>query len=550
MCQRHVLSLGLLAVITLAVASGEGFLVGAQAADAVPDAAHKAAVDDAQALADRIDALMAERWKKDGITPAPIADDAEFLRRASLDLCGRIPPGSVVRDFLDDPSPDKRRKIIDRLLDSPTYIVNATNRWREAMLPEADSDEVLRRLAVPAFESWLRSRLAENRDYAEIVREILTLPVRDGNAMQEFAQASSSSPEAFYRAKQAKPENLGSATARLFLGVRLECAQCHDHPFDTWKRDQFWSYSAFFAEFQQPMGGPVTEALKSVLTPDTHSLKIPDTETVVKANFLSGAAPDWTDQRTAREKLADWITSSDNPWFARAAANRVWAQMFGQGIVDPVDDFGANNPPSHPEVLDELARAFVEHKHDLRFLARAIALSTTYQRTSRRTDPSQDTPRSFARMPVRAMSPEQIFDSLAQATGRFSFFDPEQPLNFSNDPVRQEFLETFTNDSESTVERQSTILQALTLMNGSFVSTATDIAASQSLTAVIEAPFLNTPERVEALFFASLSRPPRADELSRFRQYVDSGGPENDSKKALADVFWALLNSSEFALNH
>src|SRR4029078_13367236 len=141
--------------------------------------------------------------------------------------------------------------------------------------------------------------------------------------------------------------------------------------------------------------------------------------------------------------------------------------------------------------------------------------------------------RTFARMPIRAMSPEQIFDSLSQATGRFTFFDPEQPLNFSNDPARQEFLETFTNDSESTVERQSTILQALTLMNGTFVATATDIAASQSLTAVIEAPFLNTPERIKALFFAALSRPPRPEELSKFREYVDNGGPEKDAKKAL-----------------
>lgn len=507
--------------------------------------------DAAQRLADRIDVLVAERWAKDGITPAPISSDEEFYRRASLDLCGRIPAGSEVRDFLVNAAPNKRRVAIDKMLDSPTYIVNATNRWREAMLPEANSDDILRRISVPTFESWLRSRIAENRDYAEIVREILTLPVATGPMMMEgFNQPNASTPEAFYRAKQAKPENLGSATARLFLGVRLECAQCHDHPFDSWKREQFWSYAAFFSEFQQPTAGPVTDALKAIFTPDGHSLKIPDTEKVAKAAFLAGPEPDWADKQTSREKLAAWVTAPENPWFAKAAANRVWAQMFGQGIVEPVDDFGPNNPPSHPEVLDELAKAFVEHKHDLRFLARAISLSQTYQRTSRRTDASQDQPRTFARMPVRALSPEQIFDSLSQATGRFSFFDPEQPLNFSNDPVRQEFLETFTNDSESPVERQSTILQALTLMNGALVAGATDIAASQSLTAVVEAPFLNTPERIEAIYFATLSRAPRAEELSKFREYVENGGPEKDSKKALADVFWALLNTNEFSLNH
>lgn len=548
--------LAIVGTARLLLAAGIGFHAVSPrilyAADA-PVAAGRASAttpDAAQQLADKIDALVDAQLAKDKIQPAPIADDAEFLRRASLDLCGRIPPGSEVRDFIGDTSPTKRRQAIDRMLDSPTYIVNATNRWREAMLPEADSDDVLKRVAVPTFESWLRSRIAENRDYAEIVREILTLPVQGGPMMEGFNQPNASTPEAFYRAKQAKPENLGAATSRLFLGVRLECAQCHDHPFDKWKRDQFWSYAAFFSEFQQPAAGPVTETIKAVLKQDNHTLKIPDTEQVVSAAFLEGEAPNWSDKQAAREKLANWITSAENPWFARAAANRVWAQMFGIGIVDPVDDLGTNNPPSHPEVLDELAKAFVEHKHDLRFLTRAIALSKTYQRTSRRTDPSQDAPRTFARMPVRAMSPEQIFDSLSQATGRFTFFDPEQPLNFSNDPARQEFLETFTNDSESTVERQSTILQALTLMNGAFVSSATDIAASQSLTAVIQAPFLNTPERIESLFYAALSRPPRTEELDRFRAYVDEGGPEKDSRKALADVFWALLNSNEFALNH
>ena len=546
--------LAILATVGLLLGAGLAWQASSSLTAADAPGSAVAQPDAAQKLADRIDALVDAQLKRDNIKPAPLSDDSEFLRRASLDLCGRTPAGSEVRDFLADQSPTKRRAAIDRMLDSPTYIVNATNRWHEAMIPEADADDALKRFSVPTFESWLRSRIADNRDYAEIVREILTLPVQGGPMMEAgFVQPSASTPEAFYRAKQAKPENLGAATSRLFLGVRLECAQCHDHPFDTWKRDQFWSYAAFFSEFQQPAGGGgVAETIKAAITPDNHTLKIPDTtpEQVVSAAFLAGNAPDWSDKQAAREKLANWITSPENPWFARAAANRVWAQMFGVGIVDPVDDLSAKNPPSHPEVLDELAKAFVEHKHDLRFLARAIALSKTYQRTSRRTDASQDTPRTFARMPVRAMSPEQIFDSLAQATGRFTFFDPEQPLNFSNDPARQEFLETFTNDSESTVERQSTILQALTLMNGNFVSSATDIAASQSLTAVIEAPFLNTPERIETLFYAALSRAPRAEELDRFRAYVDNGGPEKDPKKALADVFWALLNSNEFALNH
>jgi len=504
-------------------------------------------VDDAQTLADQIDKRIAERWAADQITPAPIADDAEFFRRANLDLCGRIPAGSEVRDFLADSSPDKRRDAIERMLASPTYIVNTTNRWREVMLPEADSEQEVR-FVLPGFEAWLRSRIAENRNYAEIAREILTLPVESGD-VQPFAQPDKPTPAAFYLAKQAKPENLGAATSRLFLGVRIECAQCHDHPFDEWKRDQFWSYAAFFAEFQPMAADNPAQVVTSLLT-DRRSLKIPETDRTVEAAFLTSEPVAASASGSPRERLADWITSADNPWFARAAANRIWAQMFGIGLVDPPDDFGPNNPPSHPELLNELAKAFVAHNYDFKFLIRAITLSQTYQRTSRRTHESQDDPRAFARLPVRALSPEQIFDSLAQATGYLQPFDPEQPLNFNNDQSRQEFLETFANDSQSTAERQSTILQALTLMNGAFVASATDVGASQTLTAVVEAPFLDVSEKIEALFLATLSRPPRPEELSRFREYVESGGPEQAAGKALGDVFWALLNSSEFAVNH
>ncbi|MBX3441254.1 MAG: DUF1553 domain-containing protein [Planctomyces sp.] len=509
-----------------------------------------AASDEAQRLADRIDELIAARWAADGITPAPISDDAEFYRRASLDLCGRTPPGSEVRDFIADNSPDKRRAAIDRMLSGPTYIVNATNRWREAMIPEASAQQEAR-FSLPGFESWLRSRIAENRNFAEIAREMLTLPI-GGDSMAAFLQPTEPTPAAFYQAKQGKPEELGAATSRLFLGVRLECAQCHDHPFDSWKREQFWEYAAFFGDLQ-PMQPPESLAeVVSIALPDKRSLKIPETDIVVTAGFLDGQRPNWNAGSAAstRDVLAEWITSRDNPWFARAAANRVWAQMFGIGLVEPLDDFSPNNPPSHPELLDDLATAFADQGYDLRFLTRAIALSQTYQRTSRRTHDSQDDPRTFARVSVRAMSPEQIFDSLAQATGYLQPFDPEAPLDFNNDPARQEFLETFANDSESTIERQSTILQALTLMNGAYIAEATDIVRSRTLTAVVEAPFLDVSEKIEALFFAALSRSPLPEELSKFREYVEAGGPTGDQQQALADVYWAILNSSEFAVNH
>ncbi|MBL8848794.1 MAG: DUF1553 domain-containing protein [Planctomycetaceae bacterium] len=283
---------------------------------------------------------------------------------------------------------------------------------------------------------------------------------------------------------------------------------------------------------------------------DTRSLMIPGTDKTVPARFLNGGEPGWEGAASNRAVLAKWVVSPENPYFSKAAVNRIWAHHFGIGLVDPPDDFGPYNPPSHPELLDALAEAFSSHGFDFKFITRAITSSRTYQLTSRQTDDSQQTPRTFARMPVRGMTPEQIFDSLAQAVGYQQPFNPEQPVNFGNDPVRQEFLDNFQDDSEAPTDRSSTILQALQMMNGGFVDNATDLADSMTLAAVIDAPFLDQSGKVETLFLATLSRRPTDEEREKFTAYVASGGPKQDEQSALSDICWALLNSSEFLLNH
>lgn len=509
-------------------------------------------------VAGEIDALIEADWDANGVIPALKADDAEFIRRAYLDICGRIPPASTVRDFLADDSPDKRRHLVNRLLGTATYIVHYTNLWRAAMIPEADADRQIRQF-LPGFEAWLRSRIAENRNYAEIVSEVITLPY-SASEVQQFQQPDAPTPAAFYRAKEAKPENLAAATARIFLGIRLECAQCHDHFFDKWKQDEFWSYAAFFASLQPDQMMPSTEAkeadtdngnseqpLTSTLAP---VVMIPGTERTATARFLDGSNPVWTATSQSRQVLADWVTSPDNIYFARAAVNRIWSNHFGVGLVEPVDDFSINNPPSHPEVLDLLAREFSGHDFDVKFMIRVIAATRAYGLTSRQSDESQQTPSMFARMAVKGLTPEQIFDSIAQATGYQQPFNPEEPLNFNNDQRRQEFIETFANSSEAPTERQSTILQALSLMNGEFVADATDLSDSRTLAAVAEAPFLDTSQKVEALFLATLNRSPSESELKSFVSYVSEKDSTADRLAAFGDIFWALLNSSEFLMNH
>jgi hypothetical protein len=242
------------------------------------------------------------------------------------------------------------------------------------------------------------------------------------------------------------------------------------------------------------------------------------------------------------------MTSPQNPWFARAAANRVWAYFFGTGLVDPVDDLRDDNPASHPELLDELARQFAAHRFDFKFLIRAITASRAYQCESAADSADPGDPRLFARMPLRGLSPEQIYDSLSIATG---FREKRSGRNFflQDDTLRAEFMKQFATSDKRT-EFQTSILQSLLLMNGKLTEQVTSPEHSATLAAVVDSPFLNTDEKVETLFLAALARPPRAGERERFGRYVRAGGVRGDARTALGDVFWVLLNSPEFLLNH
>jgi hypothetical protein len=506
---------------------------------------------DTQQLATRIDQLIAARWAAKGVQPAPRADDAEYFRRVSLDLAGRIPRALEVREFLDDKAADKRQRVVERLLDDPDYvhhyINHFTNVWRALLVAQTNNQQV--QFLLPSFEAWLRQRVRSNTPYDEVVRELLTASVSfAARNPGQLRNPREPSPLAFYQANDLKPENLAASTTRLLLGVKLECAQCHDHPHDHWTRKQFWEYAAFFSGLRADNMGDFITAVRE--DPQGRSIKIPGKEQIVNARFLDGSEPTWQAETRARTALAQWITDARNPYFAREAANRLWAHFFGIGLIEPVDEISDDNPPSHPELLDELARQFIAHKFDVKFLIRAITRSETYQRSSATTDRSQDDPRLFARMAVKGLSPEQFFDSVAEATGFWQESRPTPRLDGQalNTP-RAMFLAKFSTPDKRT-EAQTSILQALALMNGKFIDDATSIERSKTLAAVVDAPFLNTAQRIETLYFTTLSRKPRADELHRLVKYVTRGGPRGNERDALADVFWALLNSGEFMFNH
>jgi hypothetical protein len=518
--------------------------------------ARAATIDkDAMALAATIDRHVVSGWEANKIQPAPIATDAEFVRRVYLDLAGRIPSVAEVRAFLDDKRPDKRQQLVEQLLEGPRCVAHFTNVWRSLLLPET-SNNLQAGFLTPGFETWLRAKLQQNTPYDAMVRELLTVPM-DGRGRNPLGQPNGApSPIAFYLTKEVKPENLAAAVSRLFLGVKIECAQCHNHPFAEWKRDQFWSFAAFFAGLRRQGNGDFVNAGREM--PDRRELTVPGTERVVQAAFLDGTAPKWTYNKSARDTLAEWMTRKDNPYFARAAVNRLWGHFFGNGIIDPVDEMvGGEHVASHPELLDDLARQFAGHNFDLKYLIRALTASRAYQLSSHATHGSQDDPRHFARMPLRGLSAEQLFDSIAQATG-YQESSNGNPRFFGNQGVRGRFLTQFANASDKSTEVQTSILQALSMMNGVVTSAATDLEGSETLSALLDAPFMDTAERIESLYLATLSRRPTPREASRMIHYVENGGPAGNisadkvknHNRALADVFWVLLNSGEFFLNH
>jgi hypothetical protein len=501
------------------------------------------ATREARAFALKIDRMLEQKWAEAKVVPVGPADDAEYLRRLSLDLVGKIPTASEAREFLEDPAPDKRARLVEKLLASPTYTARATELWRQLLLPEADT-EGQARFAAPAFEAWLRKQVVDNVGYDRMVREILTakLGTRAATPMNSRAEPS---PSAFYIAKEGKPENLAAGASRVFLGVRLECAQCHNHPFAKWKREEFWGLAAFFAGVQKQGSDDSMGAIREIA--NRRELAIPGTEKVVKAAFLDGPPVLWKPKDEPREVLANWMTSPKNPYFTRAAVNRVWARFFGVGIVEPVDDMGGDNIPAHPELLDELAREFAAHDFELKYLIRAITATKAYGLTSAIDRPEPTPPYLFSAMSVRGLSAGQLFSSLAQATG---FREGSQPYLMDAGGAKGRFIDLFANRDERPTEAQTSILQALTLMNGPIVAGATTLESGDTLAAIAEAPYLDTAGRIEELYLAALTRRPRPDESTMLVAYVEEAKTPEGRVKALADVFWAILNGPEFKHNH
>ena len=471
--------------------------------------------DPAVELAARIDHHVSNVWREEQIQPAQRADDAEFFRRVSLDLTGQIPPAADVRAFLEDARSEKRREVVERLLHSAAFARHWSTVLRADWVPQASEP------LGDAFARWLESQLREGASFDQLARSILTASMRPAADNPQQAAARS-----FLIANDFKPENLAANTARQFVGLNLDCAQCHNHPFARWTQDQFWEFAAFFAE---------TPTDAATAAPQ---ITIPQTEKTVTARFPDGSEPAEQAGIDPRVQLVDWMTLPDNRYFSRNAVNRVWAYFLGSGLVEPLDDLSGAVQPSHPELLDELADAFTKSGYDLRFLIRAITASQAYQLSSVKAlgPPDQLNPQLFAKMPVRPLSDEQLLGSLLLATG----------ISPPSESERREFVAQFRR-LDRRPEPETSVLQSLFRMNCPATARATDTAAHTMLGAVVSAPFLDMHDKIETLYLTTLSRYPTTDEATAMIAYVRGASAE---AKGFADVVWVLLNCAEFSLNH
>lgn len=512
------------ATATLSIA----ILVAASAALANDSIANRRA-----AMIERVDGLLGERWAAEGILPAARSDDSEFVRRIYLDLTGVIPRVAEVREFLEDQRIDKRERLIERLLASPRYPTHLANTWRQIMVPGGLDLEQLQNVA--GVQNWLRRQFAQNMRYDRIVSDFL-VATGGGEA----------GPALFYTSLEVKPEKLAASTARIFLGLQIECAECHPHPFDHWKQEDFWGYAAFFARLEQSESrrGPTEVGLVDL---DSGEVTLPDSETVVPPRYPDGNLVRKDAGGTRRVQLAIWMASRDNPYLPKAAVNRTWAHLFGRGLIDPVDDIGEHNPPSHPRLFDELTKYFVDTGFDIKELLRTLSNTKAYQLSSR-LDRQPYAPELFASMAIKTLTAEQLYDSLNRIAGGRPAEIPNFPAIRSNlfDQQRLAFVGKMQMQGSNATEFDAGVLQALTLLNGSNINDASQAEQSGVLMA-LDSPLFSTEERIETLFLGTLSRPPGGDESLFFASHVnDSENP----REALGDVLWALLNNAEFALNH
>ena len=507
---------------------------------------HAADPFDPQTLAAKIDERINTVIASNSETTSEPASDLEFLRRVTLDLTGRIPTVHEAQVFASDQRVNKRDVCIEQLLDRPRHAAHLSRVWRDWLVPELATIPEARYFQT-GFEAWLADKFREQTGYDQIVRELISVPLPSNREQAEhvFREVNRPNALAFFAVKEAQPDKLAATATRAFLGIQLECAQCHSHPFAEWTQEQFWNQAAFFSGIERQGNGlfaPLTE------DPKRRSISPGEGKLSVEPAYLFGKASPVDPAVGSRVQFAAWLTGRENPYFARSAVNRVWALLFGIGLVQPIDDFHGENPPSHPEILDELANSFIASDYSVDDIFRVLCRTKAYQRSSRWNSAAVPDPRLYTRMLTKGLSADQAWDSLSLAVGWTTSSDERDGAASERSIGRRRFLEQFSPRSWP-AEPETSVSQALSLMNGELLNRATNIEQCPTLIAVAETPGWADDERLASLYWATLNRPPNNFELERLCQFVAVQGTEQRAAR-YEDILWMLLNSSEFRLNH
>jgi hypothetical protein len=513
--------------------------IGLRAGAAEGEAHVASRSEDRSDMIARIDQLLRQAWDRAGVAPAPAVSDAAYLRRASLDLTGVIPRVAEVREFSTDASADKRAQLVDRLLSSSRYATHMATTWRNRILPQGVEPARAREAA--ALQKWLRSRFARNLRYDNLVGGLLLT-----------AGGDDPGPALYFQTHDLAPEKMAASAAELFLGVKLQCAQCHDHPFADWSQREFWGFAAFFARVKAPENRGMMRTAYRLVDVDYGDVRLPDSTEAVAPKYPRGETAEDAAQTNRRMQLVLWMTSRDNPFFARAAVNWAWSHMFGRPLIATLDDDDDKAEPSPQEqLLDELADYFVQSGFDLQELWRVLAGAQAYQLAGAQAGEAPPEPELFARMLPKALTPEQLYDcytALAPDVGE-AYGAGGASRGLEEDPNRMEFVRRMRPPPGEVTEYRAGTLQALLLMNGRATAAAT-ASDHSSLIGALTAPYMTDGDRVDALFLATFSREPEAVERRAFVEALEQCQAPEERRQALSDMFWALLNSTEFAFNH
>ncbi|MCY2990104.1 MAG: DUF1549 domain-containing protein [Planctomycetota bacterium] len=484
-----------------------------------------------------IDQLVGAKLVKLRIEPSGLCTDEEFLRRVSLDMTGLLPTEDEYQQFLTDAAPDKRAKLIDRLIQRKEFSEIWAMKWSELLMVKSSPQVSYKSMFL--YSNWLTDKIARDVPLDQMVRELLSA---SGGTFENAATN-------YY---QIETETLKTAenVAQVFLGFRTQCAQCHNHPFDRWTMDDYYSFAAFFTQIGRKQGEDYRETV--VFNRGNGEVTHPVGGRVMPPKFLGGELPDVTG-KDRRAAVAEWLTSPNNPYFASNLANRVWAHFMGLGIVEPVDDIRISNPPSNPELLRTLGGKLVETKFNFKQLVRDVCNSQAYQRSSGRTASNEGDERNFAHANVRRIPAEQTLDCISQVTETKEKFRGlplgARAVQVADGTTSDYFLTTFGRSKRETVcaceaTTDPTLSQALNLLNGSTVHGK--VSQGGVVKKLLDAG--KTPTQViETLYMRCLTRKPTAEEINRLLPIVNSAG---NPQAGLEDVFWAVLNSREFLFNH